>query len=50
MVRYRTAQATIERMATAVENDVLRTAFQRSALVQVITEGATRLGVEPRQG
>jgi tetratricopeptide (TPR) repeat protein len=50
VARYRTAQATIEHMATAVENDVLRTAFQRSALVQAITEGAARLGIEHRQG
>jgi DNA-binding winged helix-turn-helix (wHTH) protein/tetratricopeptide (TPR) repeat protein len=45
VARYRTAKATIERMATAVENDVLRTAFQRSALVQAITQGAARLGI-----
>jgi hypothetical protein len=50
VARYRTAQATIERMAAAVENDVLRTALQRSALVQAITEGASRLGIAQQQG
>jgi tetratricopeptide (TPR) repeat protein len=50
VVRYRTAIVTIERMATAVEDEVLRTAFQQSALVHAITEGAARLGIEQRQG
>jgi hypothetical protein len=50
VARYRTAQATIECMATAVGNGVLRAAFQQPALVQAITEGAARLGIEHRQG
>jgi hypothetical protein len=44
------AKATIARMATAVEDDVLRTALQQSALVQAITDGAARLGIEQSQG
>jgi hypothetical protein len=48
--QYRMAKATITRMATAVEDDVLRTALQQSALVQAITDGAASLGIEQSQG
>jgi tetratricopeptide (TPR) repeat protein len=41
---YGTAKATIERMATAVEDDTLRATFLHSTLVQTITAGVTRLG------
>jgi len=50
VAQYRTATVTIARMATAVEDAGLRTAFQQSALVQAITAGAARLGIEQRQG
>jgi tetratricopeptide (TPR) repeat protein len=41
---YGKAKATIEQMATAVEDDALRFAFLQSALVQEIHERAARLG------
>jgi class 3 adenylate cyclase/tetratricopeptide (TPR) repeat protein len=41
---YGTAKATIEQMATAVEDEALRSTFLQSALVQEIHERATRLG------
>jgi hypothetical protein len=41
---YGKAKATIEQMATAVEDEALRSTFLQSALVQEIHERATRLG------
>jgi hypothetical protein len=41
---YRKAQATIEQMATAVEDAALRAVFLQSALVQTINERIARLG------
>jgi tetratricopeptide (TPR) repeat protein len=41
---YGKAKATIEQMATAVEDDALRSTFLQSALVQEIHERAARLG------
>jgi tetratricopeptide (TPR) repeat protein len=41
---YRQAHATIEQIATAVEDAALRTAFLQSALVQTIHEHSARLG------
>jgi tetratricopeptide (TPR) repeat protein len=41
---YSQAKATIEQMATAVEDDALRSTFLQSALVQEIHERAARLG------
>jgi hypothetical protein len=41
---YGKAKATIEQMATAVEDEVLRSTFLQSALVQAIHERAARLG------
>jgi tetratricopeptide (TPR) repeat protein len=41
---YGNAKSTIEQMATAVEDEVLRSAFLQSALVQEIHERAARLG------
>ena len=41
---YGQAKTTIERMATAVEDDTLRATFLHSALVQTITAGVARLG------
>jgi tetratricopeptide (TPR) repeat protein len=41
---YGKAKATIEQMATAVEDEVLRSTFLQSALVQEIRERAARLG------
>jgi class 3 adenylate cyclase/tetratricopeptide (TPR) repeat protein len=41
---YGKAKATIARMATAVEDEALRSAFLQSALVQEIHERAARLG------
>jgi tetratricopeptide (TPR) repeat protein len=41
---YGKAKATIEQMATAVEDEVLRSTFLQSALVQEIYECAARLG------
>jgi tetratricopeptide (TPR) repeat protein len=41
---YGKAKATIEQMATAVEDEALRSTFLQSALVQKIRERATRLG------
>jgi class 3 adenylate cyclase len=41
---YGKAKATIERMATAVEDEALRSTFLQSALVQEIHERAARLG------
>src|SRR5262249_41944530 len=41
---YGKAKATIAQMATAVEDDALRSTFLQSALVQEIHERATRLG------
>jgi tetratricopeptide (TPR) repeat protein len=41
---YSQAQATIEQMATAVEDEVLRSTFLQSVLVQEIHERAARLG------
>jgi tetratricopeptide (TPR) repeat protein len=41
---YGQAKTTIERMATAVEDDMLRATFLHSALVQTITAGVARLG------
>ena len=41
---YSQAKATIEQMATAVEDEVLRSTFLQSALVQEIHERAARLG------
>jgi tetratricopeptide (TPR) repeat protein len=41
---YGKAKATIEQMTTAVEDEVLRSTFLQSALVQEIHEHATRLG------
>jgi hypothetical protein len=41
---YGKAKATIEQMATAVEDETLRLTFLKSALVQEIHERATRLG------
>jgi class 3 adenylate cyclase/tetratricopeptide (TPR) repeat protein len=41
---YGKAKATIAQMATAVEDEVLRSAFLQSALVQEIHEHAARLG------
>jgi tetratricopeptide (TPR) repeat protein len=41
---YGQAKATIERMATAVNDDTLRATFLHSALVQSITASVTRLG------
>ena len=41
---YGKAKATIEQMATAVEDEVLRSTFLQSALVQEIYERAARLG------
>jgi hypothetical protein len=40
---YRKAHATIEQMATAVEDAALRTAFLQSALVQTVYESVARL-------
>jgi tetratricopeptide (TPR) repeat protein len=44
MSLYGKAKATIEQMATAVEDEALRSTFLQSALVQEIHERATRLG------
>jgi hypothetical protein len=41
---YSQAKATIAQMATAVEDDTLRSTFLQSALVQAIHERAARLG------
>ena len=41
---YGKAKATIEQMATAVEDEALRSTFLQSALVQEIHERAARLG------
>jgi hypothetical protein len=41
---YGKAKSTIEQIATAVEDEVLRSAFLQSALVQEIHERAARLG------
>jgi tetratricopeptide (TPR) repeat protein len=41
---YGKAKATIEQMATAVEDEALRSTFLQSALVQEIYEQAARLG------
>jgi hypothetical protein len=41
---YSQAKATIDQMAMAVEDEVLRSTFLQSALVQEIHEGAARLG------
>jgi tetratricopeptide (TPR) repeat protein len=41
---YGKAKATTEQMATAVEDEVLRSAFLQSALVQEIHERVARLG------
>jgi hypothetical protein len=41
---YSRAKATIEQMATAVEDEALRSTFLQSALVQEIHERAARLG------
>jgi hypothetical protein len=41
---YGKAKATIEQMATAVEDEALRSTFLESALVQEIHERAARLG------
>ena len=41
---YGKAKTTIEQMATAVEDEALRSTFLQSALVQEIRERATRLG------
>jgi tetratricopeptide (TPR) repeat protein len=41
---YSKAKTTIEQMATAVEDEALRSTFLQSALVQEIHEHATRLG------
>jgi hypothetical protein len=41
---YGKAKTTIEQMATAVEDEALRSTFLQSALVQEIHERATRLG------
>jgi tetratricopeptide (TPR) repeat protein len=41
---YGKAKATIEQMATAVEDEALRSTFLQSALVQEIHDRATRLG------
>jgi class 3 adenylate cyclase/tetratricopeptide (TPR) repeat protein len=43
-VLYGKAKATIEQMATAVEDEVLRSTFLQSALVQTINESVVRLG------
>ena len=43
-VLYGKAKATIEQMATAVEDDALRSTFLQSALVEEIHECAARLG------
>jgi tetratricopeptide (TPR) repeat protein len=42
---YSTAKASIEQMATAVEDEALRTIFRRSTLVQAISARVTHLGV-----
>jgi hypothetical protein len=42
---YGRAKAAIEHMATAVENQALRSIFLQSALVRAIYERTTRLGV-----
>jgi tetratricopeptide (TPR) repeat protein len=42
---YGKAKTTIEQMATAVEDEALRSTFLQAALVQEIHEHATRLGV-----
>jgi DNA-binding winged helix-turn-helix (wHTH) protein/class 3 adenylate cyclase/tetratricopeptide (TPR) repeat protein len=42
---YGKAKATIEQMATAVEDEMLRSTFLQSALVQEIHERAARLGI-----
>jgi tetratricopeptide (TPR) repeat protein len=44
VVLYSKAKATIERMATAVEDDTLRSTFLHSALVQTINACVARLG------
>ena len=41
---YGQAKTTIERMATAVEDDTLRATFLHSALVQTVNASVTRLG------
>ena len=41
---YSQAKAAMAQMATAVEDDALRSTFFQSALVQEIHEGAARLG------
>jgi hypothetical protein len=41
---YGNAKAAIEQMATAVEDDALRSTFLQSVLVQEIHERAARLG------
>jgi hypothetical protein len=41
---YSQAKTTIERMATAVEDDMLRATFVESALLQTINASVTRLG------
>jgi hypothetical protein len=41
---YGKAKTTLEQMATAVEDEALRSTFLQSALVQEIRERATRLG------
>jgi tetratricopeptide (TPR) repeat protein len=41
---YDQAKTTIERMATAVEDDTLRATFLHSALVQTVNASVTRLG------
>jgi tetratricopeptide (TPR) repeat protein len=43
-VLYGRAKATAERMATAVEDDTLRSTFQQSVLVQTINACVARLG------
>jgi hypothetical protein len=44
MSLYDKATATIAQMATAVEDEQLRSTFLQSALVQTIHERAVRLG------